>query len=185
MLPPSIGAGSGYESKGPFESVSRLQPRRRHRSSSKSRHWQDARSPAGRVWYTPAVERQAAGPTGYRGGRLLRRKVRGSLHRFRSGEEVVRTILFIRVSSVYCMALWCGRSLSLEPYSSVRARVPFKTPAARSLTSLTGTRHILVDQSVNCMARFARIPIISARTLSGWKSPVEEWSVSFTINKDS
>lgn len=81
------------------------------------------------------------------------------------------------VVSLYCMGLRLGRLVSLAPQVAVSTQVSARAPMVLSLTWVTGTRHILVDQCVYRMATLARIPIISARTLSGWKSPVQTWSV--------
>lgn len=91
--------------------------------------------------------------------------------------------MFTMGSSLYCMGLVRGSLLSLETRSLVGTQAPARRPVERSMTCVTGTRQILVVQSVNCIARFASIPIISARTLSGWKSPVQELSVRVSINK--
>lgn len=85
------------------------------------------------------------------------------------------------ISSLYSMALRFGKSLSLAPHCSVFIQVSGSAPMERSLTWLTGAMHILVDQCVYRIATFASIPIISARTLSGWKSPVRGSSVKFPI----
>lgn len=92
-----------------------------------------------------------------------------------------RRSLSTMISSLYCMALRFGRSLSLAPQCSVGIQVSGREPMERSLTWLTGQIHILVDQCVYRIATFASIPIISARTLSGWKSPVGASSVTFPI----
>lgn len=89
-----------------------------------------------------------------------------------------RRSLSTMIFSLYCMGLRFGRSLSLAPDWSVWIQVFGREPMERSLTWLTGTMHILVDQFVYRIATFARIPIISARTLSGWKSPVGVSSVT-------
>lgn len=85
------------------------------------------------------------------------------------------------IFSLYCMGLRLGKSLSRAPQLSVGIQWFSSAPIERSLTWLTGTRQILVDQCVYLIATFARDPIISARTLSGWKSPVETLSVPFPI----
>lgn len=97
------------------------------------------------------------------------------------GAMSMRRSLSTMTFSLYCMALRLGRSVSLAPHSSVGTQVFGRAPMVRSLTWVTGTRHILVDQCVYRIATLARIPIISARTLSGWKSPVEAPSVTFPI----
>lgn len=88
-----------------------------------------------------------------------------------------RRRLSTMILSLYCMGLRLGRLVSLAPQVAVSIQVPSRAPKVRSLTCVTGTRHNLVDQCVYRMATLARIPIISARTLSGWKSPVEARSV--------
>lgn len=85
----------------------------------------------------------------------------------------MRRRLSTMILSLYCMGLRLGRLVSLAPQVAVSIQVSSKAPRVRSLTCVTGTRHNLVDQCVYRMATLARIPIISARTLSGWKSPVE------------